>query len=328
MKRKLLLASSKLRADRKRPTSAPISTRWLTTSDESDGPTVWELLDDALTSDITSSCPFIPSRDILRHHEENVRIVSAQVVKYGATQTLLVGERRTKGPRKWYECELCGKSFSSRYYLDRHFDNRHASQVSADGESQREETGTYYCPAVEWCRIFSDQACLDMALELEPFYDRGSNGWGNDRWSVQRKISQAAHDVPCTTDAVQQAKIQCEQAVSSCFDTTQRENLEKVLCEGISCHGRLRDLLAGMDGGSAAGVLQQMHEWQDEWTYYYQEHYELGWTAFAFLFGLFFWYTYMLTKQRDLQPRRTSEGNRLLRKKPSTGMFRKKAKKQ
>jgi hypothetical protein len=220
--------------------------------------------------------------------------------------------------------------FTSRYYLDQHFDSRHASELSKDKDNvnetsigtadpeQLDSLNNMYCPAVEWCQVFSDQACQDMALELEPYYDRGSDGWGSDRWTVERKFAKAAHAVPCTTVAMNEAAHQCRRAVGACFggdDTAQGRHLEEYLCATISCHGRLHRLFAGT---GALGVTQQMHMWQDEWTYFHQEHGKVGWMGLILIVGLLLWYAGKAIQQREVRPHRNTAGTRLLRK-SSTG---------
>jgi hypothetical protein len=339
--------------------------------------TVWELLDQFLAPNgpgaaTLSTCPFVPSRDLLRYHEEHARIIPAQAARYSATSTPLVGRRRTGGRPAWHQCALCNKVFSSRYYLDEHFDNRHAQELSNETKSSKsnhdrehgnsssigdsdadpsiETEINYYCPAIEWCRAFSDQACQDMALELEPYYDRGSDGYGNDRWTVARKLSQAAHAVPCTTAAMEEATRQCRQIVGECFGGEEggglsnkavpgdrRLHLEESLCPTMSCHSRLHQLFAGASTGVRAAssstrvstgsptimtLADRIQEWQDEWTYYNQEHAKIGWMGLLLIAGLVLWYVVKMIQQqqhRAAQPRRTTAGTRLLRKSSSTG---------
>jgi hypothetical protein len=338
---------------------------------------VWELLDRFLVPNgpdaaTLSKCPFLPSRDLLRYHEEHALTVKAQAARYSATSAPLVGRRRTGGRPAWHQCAFCNKTFSSRYYIDQHFDNRHSQELSSemktsksshekqhdnsigdnDADPSIEMDMEYYCPAVEWCAAFSDQACQDMALELEPYYDRGSDGYGNDRWTVSRKLSQAAHAVPCTTAAMEETTRQCRQIVGACFGGAEggedaltnkavpdgrRLSLEESLCPTMSCHGRLHQLFAGASTGVRAAssttrtntgstttvtLTDRIHEWQDEWTYYNQEHGKVGWMGLLLIVGLVLWYVVKVIQQqqhRAAQPRRTTAGTRLLRKSSSTG---------
>jgi hypothetical protein len=339
--------------------------------------TVWELLDrflvsntDALKSS-SSTCPFDPTRDLLRHHEEHARTVPSQSARYSATHSPLVGRRRTGGKPVWHQCGLCHKTFSSRYYLDQHFDSNHAQELSSETSTSTSKSSSigdsdadpsldadtmdinYYCPAVEWCRAFSDQACQDMAQELEPYYDRGSDGYGNDRWTVARKLAQAAHAVPCTTAAMHQATLQCRRSVGACFGSEQGDNatgfsnkavpgsrrlmyLEESLCPTMSCHGRLHSLFAGASTkvraastsstrppavATVTSYQDQIQEWQDEWNYYNQEHGRIGWMGLSVIAALVLWYAVQVIQQqqhRAAQPRRTTAGTRLLRKQSSS----------
>jgi hypothetical protein len=330
--------------------------------------TVWELLDRFLAPNAATSgtCPFVPSRDLLRYHEEHALTVPAKGARYSATSAPLVGRRRTGGRPAWHQCALCKKVFSSRYYLDQHFDDRHAQELSSKhnnsiGESDAEPSidanidMEYYCPAIEWCRAFSDQACQDLALELEPYYDRGSDGYGNDRWTVSRKLAQAAHAVPCTTAATEEATRQCRQTVGACFggadvgDATgltdmavpngRRLQLEESLCPTMSCHSRLHQLFAGASTGvrpassttrtttgstATVTLTDRIQEWQDEWTYHNQEHGKVGWMGLLLIVGLLLWYAIKVIQQqqhRAAQPRRITSGTRLLRKSSTGGSW-------
>jgi hypothetical protein len=346
--------------------------------------TVWELLDRFLVTNANpaaslSTCPFVPSRDLLRYHEEHARIIPAQAARYSATSAPLVGRRRTGGRPAWHQCALCNKIFSNRYYLDQHFDNRHSDELSSNetkaskqsnhdnsiGDSdtnltidmESDSDTDYYCPAIEWCRAFSDQACQDMALELEPYYDRGSDGYGNDRWTVARKLSQAAHAVPCTTGAMDEATRQCRQIVGACFGGSEEGgggggggggftnkavpggrqlHLEESLCPTMNCHSRLHQLFAGASTGVRAAssgtrtttvstttvtLTDRLHEWQDEWTYYNQEHGKVGWMGLLLIVGLVLWYAVKVIQHREAQPRRTTAGTRLLRKSSTGGSW-------
>jgi hypothetical protein len=334
--------------------------------------TVWELLDRFLVPNsnaaTSSKCPFVPSRDLLRYHEEHALTVPAQGARYSATSAPLVGRRRTGGRPAWHQCALCKKLFSSRYYLDQHFDNRHAQELSSETNTSKSNNSIgdsdadpsidmeFYCPAVEWCRAFSDQACQDMALELEPYYDRGSDGYGNDRWTVSRKLSQAAHAVPCTTAAMEEATRQCRLTVGACFGGAKEGGdahltntaappggrqlyLEESLCPTMSCHSRLHQLFAGASTGvrpasstsrtttgstTTVTLTDRIQEWQDEWTYYNQEHGKVGWMGFLLIIGLLLWYAVKVIQQqqhRAAQPRRTTAGTRLLRKSSTVGSW-------
>lgn len=269
--------------------------------------TIWELLDRSLTQN--QSCPL--HYDILKHHEQSshelrsppsVHSFSAvpfqrglQGLPYTSPHALallrLSAEQRRREAyqrssfvemkQEWFQCALCGKMFTSQYYLDAHLDRKHAHQVSSS-DHQDSPTATTApqrqpisaCPAVDWCRFLSLPLCRDMALELEPFYGRGSAGLRNDGISHenQRHWYQQAHGRTCQPVEMRAAAKACRTMIQTCFaeqkdkdHTTTRNGfnrlnqqqqaaladfLEHSLCDSISCEHRIHNLfLASQTSG-------------------------------------------------------------------------------
>ena len=116
------------------------------------------------------------------------------------------------------------------------------------------------CPAIHWCRFLSEVACQDMALQLGGFYDRGSSGYGPDRWTVGRRLQRAAH-VGCRAVDMENARHECHSVVEQCFDDANvAEMVNASLCHGLSCQNRLVRLLVGRQQ-QAHLLLRQVHDW-------------------------------------------------------------------
>jgi hypothetical protein len=157
-------------------------------------------------------------------------------------------------PPQYYQCALCGKVFTTRYYLDRHLDAHHL----------HEDSSSYIC-AADWCPLFlSMQRCHDVALELEPYYGPGSGehsgssnpgSAGGGGFKVKHRWFQRAHSVPCQDDVMARTRLRCENVIRDCFLSSSNpvvsQYLERFLCKTLSCHHRLHllfQLVAGDRG--------------------------------------------------------------------------------
>ena len=187
-------------------------------------------------------------------------------------------------------------------------------------ELGRTSVDTAVCPANAWCEFLSEQACQDMALELENYYDRGSEGYGDDRYAVSRKLFKQAHAVECTPSGMEQAKMKCQDVMQSCFEEELQEYLLLTLCTPMSCPDRIHRLFFNTVG-QANLALKQVHEWQEDWAYWSAEHHNVGWIGILVLVGLIVWFAVAMITKRPVQPRRNDAGTRLLRKSPSTSKF-------
>lgn len=295
---------------------------------------VWQLLERSLAPhaySITSNknggnsnhkCPLIPSKDMLRHHEEQSILLQPPPPKASSRHGISIRSSLYKlSKRAWqdntlYRCGLCGKMFSSQYYLDQHLEHQHSHQLLSDQNNNNNENNDnnlemLICPATEWCPGLP--SCAQRALELEPYYGTGSGGLGNyDRHAVHRSLWKEAHpelyDTACDEDQMRAQKYKCQQMMRDCFssvedgdDTTgehqrQREihrQLEQSLCDPISCPDRLHQLFfaaTAKSNDATAMMMKHMHEWQDDWEGYYYQHHGLGRTGMALLVILGIWY--------------------------------------
>jgi len=224
--------------------------------------TVWQLLERSLAPNVqqqqqhhnnnSNQCPLLPDRDILRYHEEQ-SIVLRPPPKAAANSRLGISTRsalyrlgtHSWKHTAWYECGLCGKIFSSQYYLDRHLDHHHAhefQQQSSNDDNNNNSinngpTWIFTCPATSWCPGLP--SCSQRAMELEPYYGPGSGGLGTyDQAIVRRSLwnkesydttavlydsgsgAGAAATVPCNEDHMRAQKCICQQLVRDCFTGT------------------------------------------------------------------------------------------------------------
>lgn len=221
---------------------------------------VWDLLDHLLSSRNTS-CPLSVS-DSLRTHEEHSYVIAAGRISLASATPYAVSTPRGqkyRGQKKlnphWYQCGFCDKIFSTRYYLDRHMEEHHTDRLLTSGQ----------CPATSWCQFLSTTTCHDMAMELEPYYDRGSQGYGDDGKTVRRRLE--AQTPPCSDRELLEAYNHCRDVLDLCFDNDVTRILRETMCVAHTCHERLHHLI--LPWLSSASALKHMTsrapDWRDEW---------------------------------------------------------------
>lgn len=199
---------------------------------------LWETLQ--LTA--SPECPLL--RDVYRHFDEQSFLLRPRAPK--------LAPRRTYP--HWFSCGICGKEFSSRYYLDRHQHLHHNNKNNNSSSSQED--------AVDH-RDDNNEICLDhlvcgalggcdqVALDLEPYYGRGS-GFGGHPDAIAVRRTWASQIEPCRETFVQTIlKPNCRRLVEDCFhhnnavDDDQaptiqlNQLLQDTLCEPLSCHALL-----------------------------------------------------------------------------------------
>jgi hypothetical protein len=173
-------------------------------------------------------------------------------------------QQRLQNAPQFHQCSLCGKTFATRYYLDRHLERNHfASDPSSSA-------GARSC-AADWCHEFlSLQACHEAALEDEPYYGPGSgNHAPASPASMKTKHSwfQRAHNIPCRDGEMLQTRARCHSVVRSCFppNSTLSMRLEQHMCGALSCHHRLHRIFqkhSGVDAGWNHGLRDLALEWE------------------------------------------------------------------
>lgn len=279
---------------------------------------IWTILERWLRDARPAECPLFPSRDILRHDEEqSISIKPPSNSLKGAYPSLTLAERRKaspKRPKRWWKCGICSKVFSSRYYMDLHLKTHHnpdrrVINAAVEGTSTGTATSSsvLVCPADEWCRMLGEANCHQQALLDEPFYDRGSDGWSDDGQFIQHKYSKLAHSIPCDVGPI---RAQCRNILDSC------RMEDKSICDYLVCPAHHHYLWEGADSSS---MIPQ--DWRSIWMYETQHH------SNGTLLGIFIcvlicvWVYYVavigpFTPPKQSKKNMLDPGKRLLQKSP------------
>jgi hypothetical protein len=191
--------------------SLPIKRRPKTSTREpqSLGPTyLWDILQ--LSASV--SCPIL--HDTFRDLEDESFVSPPRSRNFSPRRTY----------PNWYLCGICGKVFSTRYYLDRH-QTSHPKSFSE--ERNHICLGNLICDALG--------GCDHVALESEPHYGRGSGDGGPDAATVHR--AWLSRIKPCEEERIVTfKKPNCIQLMDSCFtDDLLRLSLQQKICEPLSC---------------------------------------------------------------------------------------------
>ena len=252
---------------------------------------VWQLLEATLVAPVVSlvagdvACPLIPSLDAYKYQEETSILVDGSVsrsIQNAAIPGSLHSGRKgmRKNPAVFYQCGQCRKNFTSRFYLDKHFDNQHVNSILTSNE--------VICPAVRYCNFLSPTACFDQAMLLEPFYGPGSDGYGSDVYSVQHKLLQMQH--VCSEQSQRAASIVCQEIVDVCFTGVFGQILSTNMCSRIeSCRSRMLHRLV------SSSLMIHPEQWQEALAQSYKGK-TVSWTGFLIvisalllLYGCWFW---------------------------------------
>jgi hypothetical protein len=317
---------------------------------EDDEETVWDLLHRVLpktagNNNNFASCLLHPSLDRFKADEEHVAMVSPQI-NLKAYPSSIVKARHKESPQRpqfWYQSTYSGKVFATRFYLDWHMDRCD----QPDGHPLSDNGCVdCYCPATTWCQALGgESACHEVALQLEPYYDRGSGGWGDDRSYVQHKMDKKAHSIPCDKDTIEQSRQACHALFESCGWNREDDSSTEVsplsgrvvhthICEALACPNRIfHHMLGGLHPEA------WMDEWHLEWSRQTLIQHELGIVGILIVFGLLVWYLPFIWKglggetgwsrlvdvgDRDRR-RPNASGRRLLQKSSSTAGSRRQA---
>jgi uncharacterized C2H2 Zn-finger protein len=192
-------------------------------------------------------------------------------------------QQRLQNAPQFHQCSLCGKTFATRYYLDRHLERNHLASDPATS------AGVRSC-AADWCHDFlSLQACHDAALEDEPYYGPGSgNHAPASPASTKTKHTwfQRAHNIPCRDGEMLHTKARCHSVVQGCFppNSTLSIRLEQHMCGALSCHHRLYRIFqkhSGIDAG-----WNHVFEWE-AWNAHHHQWGVVGTIVLALFVGVY-----------------------------------------
>lgn len=230
---------------------------------------LWEVLH--LTA--APECPVL--RDVYREIEVHSWLAHARAPK--------LAPRRTYS--HWFLCGLCGKVFTSRYYLDHH-QHLHHTPVRDPSTSQNVENSSLECLGTVVCGALG--GCDRISLDLEPYYGRGSGvGVEPDAVAIQREW--ASQIQPCEEDQVQmELKPNCHALMNDCFlNETLNARLRQTLCDSLSCHSLLH-----------RQELMHRHLTQSLWR---QRTIHPEWPTILLvmgLLGLYYWIHYDVMRER------------------------------
>jgi hypothetical protein len=257
---------------------------------------LWTLLQRILPPDVPDSCPLLSYNDALKADEDHSARIRPKPSNLAYPTSILKHRRKTSSrrPESWFQCGYCQKIFATQYYLDLHMEDHH---------SKPRDVMTC-CPATAWCPALGSSACNEVALEFEPYYDRGSGGWGDDAVHVQHKLTKQAHATPCTTESIKQAKSKCHELMDLChLDPTH-------ICGSLACPNRLLEL--------------HPHEWMEHFreTWSNENSHSVGVFGTLLVIGLLlwylsFWWSSIVPSGSRRGGRQDPAGRRLLRKSSS-----------
>ena len=223
------------------------------------------------------SCPLHQPerRDVYYDEESTISIVSPDEAfpggkKYAMKAAFPIISTSASSPSQspllskgsWYKCGICGKVFSTRFYLDFHWETsehcrrlRHSLKSAKNNRQEGDPHGQLtssslsfnpICPATDWCPLVGGMsACHERALRDEPFYDRGvstSSSTYSGRtvddeglMLVRHKWSKIFHSIPCSVETIRH---DCRSILKSCGlldDTSEKMFGEGTFCGKLSC---------------------------------------------------------------------------------------------
>jgi len=210
---------------------------------------------DTLALAITnSSCPLNPELDYFRDLERSVLKSLPLSIKRSQRQSV----------PHWFKCELCGKVFATRYYVDLHQMNHHAKPMNDN----------QVCLGETLCKALG--GCDEQSIQLEPHYARGSGGAGPDAHIVKAEY---ARQLPvCTAEKISASREVCAIMVRDCFPSDLAIQLQNIVCDRISCHGKMHQFFN-----------RHWYTWRDEWDDHYHDH-KIGWIGMLLVVGLVVYY--------------------------------------
>lgn len=258
-----------------------------------------------------NTCILNPNRDIFWDEELHYTTVKPKFKQ----QKTLASEIAASGDGFLHKCHVCGKTFYSRYYLDRHMENKHSSQSVSDAMPM-------ICPSIQQCKLLGGNLCDRQALKEEPFYAPGivyrdsRISWpalfvrsSDDEYvattiqsqlstsssdsdssdssdsqppsspiQAQRHYQRLIHSQPCNPLEMEKSRDFCIQSIQECFqgkDDVTREMIG-ILCDTHTCDVHLQMLHSN---------LFSVHAFKQEWESHQNELEHWGWGFILLLLG-------------------------------------------
>lgn len=260
----------------------------------------------------TSIChPLIPSNDPF-YFQQSHKVLHQLSYRHFGFPTLNVppGQqyryRRSSNEQHIYICDICGKQFTSQYYIDQHMDRKH-SQFLLHNEP---------CVDQPLCTTTLYPLCQERALEAEPDYGPGNrvNIKFPRRQQIQAQLQEelAFSSLPCRQDpdstvtsssnatSLSMSEIQqnCIQLVHACFIPEAASYFQNQICQQLTC----RNQLHRMKSRSYAGKKKPYYFADKEWEYWTNEGLQLGVSGTLVVLFLIGWYTcYMILSKKPLR---------------------------
>lgn len=238
------------------------------------------LLKRLLPANVSDDCPLLSFNDMLQADEDHSYQIPAKISNKVYPISILKHRRKNsanKKPESWFQCGYCQKIFATRYYLDVHMEDYHSHS-----KQNQPPNSVMTCPATSWCPALGGSwACDQIALEDEPYYDRGSGGWGADAIHIKHKLTKQAHRTACTTASIQQAKGHCQELMEHQCHLGPTSKFH-MICDSLACPNHHYRLLEDM----------HPHEWMEQFreTWSHEKSHSVGMFGTILVMGLLVWY--------------------------------------
>ena len=179
---------------------------------------LWKTLERFIVTPDT--CWLTPSKDIL-FEDERQSYTGMAVSKRFAQRP---------GYPVWYYSGYSGKAFATRFYLDLHMTHYASKNKPKDNNNTIDQENGGICWADTVCDALGGSYLYqETALDLEPFYGRGSGGFGPDQDAVRRGWEHAIP--PCNNTLLRhETRPLCEQLMDGCFADPLAMTLQESVC--------------------------------------------------------------------------------------------------
>jgi len=214
-----------------------------------------------------------------------------------------VSQRTNNNDNNVHICHICGKSFLTRYYLDTHIDFAHSRKNDIVTHSTNR-----FCPGEELCKILGSTTCIQLSLDLEPYYAPGSGGRGFDssvvKHSVKKGIENRWHSIErmnssCKENHMKMIRERCISMIDGCLrggimmksnqqdlDVEEtlsiehlKNDLQTQLCEKLTCKHLLHQMIKQKSNHAESDTSNSLHDMIELWDEHHSYH--QSWTIFV-----------------------------------------------